>query len=80
MRQRVKKWGNSLSLRIPESIAEELHLRPDSEVEMSVRESRLVIEPVARPVYDLDELLSWVDPQTLHGETDWGPPVWKEAW
>ena len=80
MRQRVKMWGNSLSLRIPRSIAEELHLQPDSEVEISVRESRLVIEPVAPPVYDLDQLLSMVNPQNLHGETDWGPPVGKEVW
>ena len=80
MRQRVKKWGNSLSLRIPRAIAEELHLQEDSEVEISVRESRLVIEPVAPPVYDLDQLLSMVDPQNLHGETDWGPAVGKEVW
>lgn len=80
MKQQVKKWGNSLSIRIPKRVAEELHLQPDSEVELSVRGSRLVIEPIVRPVYSLDELLSDISPENLHDETDWGPAVGKEVW
>jgi antitoxin MazE len=80
VRQRVQMWGNSLSVRIPKAMAQELHLQPNSEVEMSLEASNLVIKPVTRPVYDLDELLSQVTPENLHGEVDWGPAVGKEVW
>lgn len=73
-------WGNSLSVCIPKAMAQELHLQPNSEVEMSLEASNLVIKPVTRPVYDLDELLSQVTPENLHGEVDWGPVVGKEVW
>ena len=81
-KQRVQMWGNSLSVRIPKALAEELRLRPNSEVELSLESSKLVIRPVARsrPVYDLDELVSQITPENVHGETDWGPPVGKEVW
>jgi len=80
VKQQVKKWGNSLSIRIPKRVAEELHLQADSEVELSVRGSRLVIEPVVRPVYSLDELLPDISPENLHAEIDWGSDVGKEVW
>ncbi|HKP54340.1 MAG TPA: AbrB/MazE/SpoVT family DNA-binding domain-containing protein [Chloroflexia bacterium] len=80
MRQRIGKWGNSLSVRIPKGIAEELHLQEDSEVEVSVEEARLIIAPVARPVYSLDQLLSGVTSENLHNEMEWGPSAGKEVW
>lgn len=36
-------------------------MQPNTEVELSVEGSKLVIEPVAKPVYDLNELLSKLD-------------------
>lgn len=80
MKQRVKMWGNSLSLRIPRAIAEELRLQPDSEVELSLEESKLVIRPINDESYDLDQLLSRVTPSNLHSETDWGEAVGREPW
>jgi antitoxin MazE len=79
MRQRVKMWGNSLSVRIPKILSEELKLYQGSEVEVSVKGSRLIIEPVAVPAYSLDQLLTGVTPANVHGETDWGPSVGKEV-
>jgi len=70
MRQRIGRWGNSLSVRIPKAVTEELHLQENSEVEVSVEASRLIITPVARPIYSLDQLLSGITSENLHSETE----------
>jgi antitoxin MazE len=77
---RVQKWGNSLALRIPHAFAVEVGLAENSEVELSMEDGRLVVQPVVRMKYDLAELLSKVTPQNRHAEVDWGAPVGKEAW
>jgi len=40
----------------------------------------LVVKPVAAPRVSLDELLSAITDDNLHGEVDTSPPVGAEAW
>ena len=86
MAQPIKKWGNSLAVRIPAAFADQLHWEENTEVELSVIDGKLVAEAVGGldmqdiPVYDLGEMLAQIRPETFHPETDWGPPVGKEAW
>ncbi len=76
----VKRWGNSLALRIPRPLAEEAGLREDSAVELSLEEGKLVIVPILRPHYALEALLAQVTPENLHGEVDTGAGAGGEAW
>jgi antitoxin MazE len=46
MRTRIRKWGNSLGVRIPSALAEDAHLHEGAEVEVTIREGQLVIVPV----------------------------------
>ena len=81
MLAKVQKWGNSLALRLPKALADEVDVHLDSPVEITVRGHTIVIEPVReKRRYDLDELLAGVEPENLHGETDFGSPVGKEVW
>ena len=80
METRLKKWGNSLALRIPRALATEIGLEEESPVNLLLKEGRLVIEPVAGPSYALEELLARVTPENLHEETDSGPPTGAELW
>lgn len=80
MRLRVQKWGNSLALRIPRSLATETSLESGSEVDLALVEGRLVITPLADPAYRLDDLLALITPENLHTETDTGPSLGAEAW
>ena len=41
----IKKWGNSLALRIPKDIAQTLHIENDSTLELTIKDGALVIEP-----------------------------------
>lgn len=86
MGQTIKKWGNSLAVRIPSAYADQLHWQEDTEVELSVVDGKLIAEAVGAtgsldiPAYDLEELIAQMRPETFHDETKWGQPVGKEVW
>ncbi|MBS3970093.1 MAG: AbrB/MazE/SpoVT family DNA-binding domain-containing protein [Clostridia bacterium] len=78
---KVQKWGNSLALRIPKSFAEEIKLKVDSRVNLSLQENKLVIESVDEtPEYELKELLLKVQESNIHTEYSFGKPEGKEIW
>ena len=79
MRAAVRKWGNSLAIRIPKAIATKLRIEEKSFVEMRLEKGSIVVTPV-RQDYTLEELLERVTDQNIHGEEDTGAPVGKEPW
>ncbi len=79
METQVKRWGNSLALRIPRPLAAEVGLEENSPVELSLVEGRLVIAPLVE-AFSLDQLLAQVTDDNLHGEVDSGPAVGGEVW
>ena len=80
MKVQVQKWGNSLALRIPKSFAVESNIGQGSTVEVSLENGRIIVFPVAEPEFSLDEMLSQITPENLHGEVDTGSSVGQEAW
>ena len=80
MRMQVKKWGNSASVRIPASVMAAASLHIDQLVDVREEQGRIVIEPVLAPVYDLDELLDRMSPETFPDDADFGAPVGNEVW
>lgn len=79
METRVQRWGNSLALRIPKSLADEVGLKDNSPVQLSLRDKQLVIVPV-KPALSLDALLAQVTDANRHGEVQTGDAVGGEAW
>ncbi|MHA0035237.1 AbrB/MazE/SpoVT family DNA-binding domain-containing protein [Deinococcus sp. PESE-13] len=80
MTSQIQKWGNSLALRIPKALAQQVGLTQSSEVELLLQDGQIVIRPVPAPQYDLAALLAEMTPENLHGETDWGAPEGREEW
>lgn len=80
METSVKRWGNSLAVRIPKVLAQEVGLYEDSPVELSLEEGRLIVVPVVEPRYELETLLDQVTPQNVHREVDSGEAMGGEAW
>ena len=76
----VKKWGNSLALRIPKSVARDSSLECGSVVNLAVREGNVIVEPVRKPKYTLDELLKGLTKKNIHASVDTGPAVGREEW
>ncbi len=78
MKSRVRKWGNSLGLRIPKAIADEAGLGDNSPVEISLRDGELIIQALAPRTMNLKHMLREVTPGNLHYEVDSGPPQGQE--
>ena len=83
MKVAFQKWGNSLALRVPKAVAQEIGASDGKAAEMSVRDGKLVIE-VTKPKrrkrrFTLDELVAGITPENRHEEVDWGPPVGNES-
>ena len=79
MTTQLAKWGNSLALRIPRTVAAELNVQDGDTVEISVHEGVIIVRPAVRR-YTIEELVADITPERRHPETKWGPRVGKEAW
>ena len=79
-RVQIKKWGNSLALRIPKAFADDIGASEGTVVEVAVAAGRLVASPVRRPKVKLADLLAKVTKLNLHKEVETGSAVGREAW
>jgi antitoxin MazE len=80
MKAKIQKWGNSLALRIPRPLADELGLDRDSLVELTMTRRTLVVKPAMKSHLVLDELLDRVTKENIHAEVNLGPPEGRESW
>ena len=78
MTTQVAKWGNSLALRIPRSVAAAVDVRDGDAVTVTVERGAIVIRPTA-PRYRLDDLVRQITARNRHSETDWGGSVGGET-
>jgi antitoxin MazE len=75
----IAKWGNSLGVRLPKSVALEADIDEGDTVDVSVKSGAIVIRP-SRPTYSLHRLVGKITPRNRHGVSDWGEAVGHEAW
>ncbi len=76
----VAKWGNSLAIRIPKSIAEQVQLTEGVAINLTLEGNSIVITPQKRKKYTLDELLEGMTPDKFHPEFETGNAVGNEHW
>ena len=77
---KIAKWGNSLGIRIPKYLLEQIQLQEGDEIDISAENNKLIVTPLKRKKYTLDELLEGMTEKNLHSEIDWGEAVGKEPW
>ncbi len=73
----VVKWGNSLAVRIPKTVAEQARLQEGDPILIEALDGRVELRPTER-IPTLEELVAQITPENRYGELDWGPPVGKE--
>lgn len=74
----VRKWGNSLGIRIPKSVAEQVEFREGTAVEFSTAQGVLMIRAKRRRKYTLAQLLAKAKGPSPHRDLDRGGPVGRE--
>ena len=75
---RVQKWGNSLGVRIPRGLAEEVGLGAGTEVSLSAKDGELVVKPALPTRLSLDDLLAGVSESNIHSSVDTGSAAGAE--
>ena len=75
----IRKWGNSLALRLPVAVIKEADFNLEQKVNISVTRGRIVIEPLDTVEYDLEQLLSGITAKNAHSEVSFGSPVGQET-
>lgn len=78
MEATIKKWGNSLGLRIPKNLAQGLHIDEGSNVELLLEDDKIVI--LRKEKISLQEKLDMISPENIHNEFNTGNPVGNEEW
>ncbi len=76
MKTKVSKWGNSMGVRLPKYVIQQLKLTSNSEVEISIEGDTLVL----RKRTELDKMLDQVTPESIHPVIFTDEPVGKEIW
>lgn len=80
METTIQKWGNSLAVRVPRSIAQKLALKVGSTIAMREEKKTIIIQVAPKTRKSLKELIAMIHPENIHEEVDWGKPVGKEIW
>lgn len=80
MQTQIRKWGNSLGLRIPQALAEDLEIKDGSIVKLSSQNGKLEVAPIYPKKYSLKELLDKITEDNIHGEIKSGSAKGKEIW
>ena len=80
MKTSVRRWGNSLALRIPRAYATETRIAEGSEVELTLKSGALVVRAVARKRHALADLLKRITPENRPDSVSTGQAVGREAW
>jgi antitoxin MazE len=82
MQATISKWGNSLALRLPRHVTDQVRLEDGATVELQVDGCSIRITPT-RKKFKLSELLANEPKRQDAGqsrETDWGDPKGEEVW
>jgi antitoxin MazE len=75
----IKRWGNSAALRLPADLLNGLNLKPESVVDVSMKNKAIVIKPIKKKSnISLEQLLAGITSENLHSEVDTGYAVGKE--
>lgn len=78
MKTTIQKWGNSLAVRIPRPLAEEIHLEENTAVDLTIKSGKLVIVP-AEPTLTLESLVEQITDDNRHDEIETGKRVGNEV-
>jgi antitoxin MazE len=71
----LQKWGNSVGVRLPKPMLEQVGLKEGAQVEVLVEGDHLVIR---RERLKLADLLAQCRPENRPDPIDFGPPVGRE--
>ncbi|MCK5853095.1 AbrB/MazE/SpoVT family DNA-binding domain-containing protein [bacterium] len=74
----VTKWGNSLGIRLPASIANQVKITDGTKVNLILKKNKIEIVPLKPEKYSLDDMLNNISDDNLHSEIETGESLGVE--
>lgn len=78
MQVQISKWGNSLGLRLPRALAQQVGIDEGKRVSIAADGNRLILEAVPS-AYRLEDLLANVTPEAMRAAYDWGADAGRKS-
>ena len=75
----IKKWGNSLAVRLNSAEMKVARFVLEQRVTITATKGRIVIEPADKIEFKLEGLVAGITPETSHQAVDFGGPLGREA-
>jgi len=79
MKATIKKWGNSLAIRIPKNITKDTRVSEGSNIDIMVENGNIVLSP-RKKEYSLKELLKNITIENIHSEISTDNQIGGEIW
>ncbi|WP_045211064.1 AbrB/MazE/SpoVT family DNA-binding domain-containing protein [Desulfonatronovibrio magnus] len=76
----IKKWGNSLGVRLPSAVVKAAGLRLDQHVSVRVEDQQVIISPLPENELSLEQRLALFDPERHRGEAMAAQAIGAERW
>jgi antitoxin MazE len=80
MATKIRKWGNSLAVRIPKSALEQANLKEGSQITIIPSDKDISIRPFKNKKQSLKELVDGITDENRHDEFSFGKPIGREVW
>ena len=77
MLSQVRKWGNSLGVRVPKRIANKLDIKEGSSIDIRANNNQIII---TSNTSELESLIDRINDQNRHSLIFDDAPVGKEIW
>jgi antitoxin MazE len=79
MKATIRKWGNSLAVRIPKSITKDSGVSEGSNIDIMIENGNIVLSPREKE-YSLKVLLNNITLENIHSEIPTGDQTGGEIW
>jgi antitoxin MazE len=76
----VRRWGNSLAVRLPRAVAAEVSIGDGSAVMVQAVDGIITIAKMETPTYLLADLVRSITPRNRHASIETSRPVGNEVW
>jgi antitoxin MazE len=77
MQIQISRWGNSLGLRLPRSLAAQIGVSAGEKVDVIAQGETLVVRAV-RPRWRIEDLLANMTPEAMSSAFSWGDDAGRE--
>ncbi|MCX6799933.1 MAG: AbrB/MazE/SpoVT family DNA-binding domain-containing protein [Candidatus Falkowbacteria bacterium] len=78
---KIKKWGNSLGVRLPKELTTANNLSDGALVQIFEDKNYIIIKPLIKASkINLKSFVTQITPENLHKSIDWGGTNGKEIW